>query len=145
MTKASAETHRSALTWVWGWKWARFIPTCHWELLVCLLYSPETRNAAFALPFHCRTVDGCVSASSRSTCMQRHSSSAALCAVSLWRLWARNEGAVSGTPHQSSRERFAFQSHRRLRHCCLNVTYFVKIWTTDYVQLLRRMRPSAVP
>ncbi len=25
------------------------------------------------------------------------------------RLWARDEGAVSGTPHQSSRERFAFQ------------------------------------
>ncbi len=58
-----------------------------------------------------------MSASSRSTCMQRHSSSAALCAVSRWRLWARDEGAVSGTPHQSSRERFAFQPHRRHDDC----------------------------
>lgn len=46
----------------------------------CIVRRREMR--LFALPFHWRTENGCVSASSRSTCMKRHRRSAAQCARS---------------------------------------------------------------
>jgi len=118
ITKASAETHRSALTCVCGWKWARVIPTSHWKLFVGLLYSPETRNAVVCPPLPL--------AYRRRLCervkpLHLHETTQQICR-SMRVLPVAVIGAKRGRGQWNTspiipREHFAFQPHRRQDDC----------------------------